>query len=197
MNQQVIIDFFNKAAAYWDDIAYDNSEKINKILEFSDIRENSSVLDVACGTGVLTPFLLKRKVSRITGIDISPEMINAAKAKYTQYNNIEFINISAEDIDFDKKFDRIIIFDAFPHFCNKEKVIQKMAKHLKPDGRLTIAHSMGRKQLDELHKKTAGQVSDKMVSGNELAEMLSTDFFVDITIDNDDIFIVSATLKLP
>lgn len=197
MNQQVIIDFFNKAAAYWDDIAYDNSEKINKILDFSDIRENSSVLDVACGTGVLIPFLLKRKVSRITGIDISPEMINAAKAKYTQYNNVVFINISAEDIDFEEKFDRIIIFDAFPHFCNKEKVIQKMAENLKPDGRLTIAHSMGRKHLDELHKKTAGQVSDKMVSGYELAKMLSTDFLADIIIDNEDIFIVSATPKLP
>ena len=197
MNQQVIIDFFNKAAAYWDDIAYDNSEKINKILEFSDIRENSSVLDVACGTGVLTPFLLEHKASHITGIDISPEMINAANAKFTQYNNVEFINTSAEDIDFEDKFDRIIIFDAFPHFCNKEKVIQKMAENLKPDGRLTIAHSMGRKQLDELHKKTAGQVSDKMVSGNELAEMLSMDFLADIIIDNKDIFIVSATLKLP
>jgi hypothetical protein len=36
-----------------------------------------------------------------------------------------------------------------------------------------------------------------MVSGNELAEMLSTDFLADIIIDNDDIFIVSATPKLP
>lgn len=195
MDQQVIIDFFNKAAAYWDDIAHDNSEKISKILDFSDIREKSSVLDVACGTGVLIPFLLKRNVSHVTGIDISPEMINSAKTKFTQYNNVEFINASAEDIDFVQKFDRIIIFDAFPHFCHKEKVIKKMAEHLKPDGRLTIAHSMGRKQLDELHQKTAGQVSDKMVSGNDLSKILSPDFCVDIIVDNEDIFIVSATLK--
>ncbi len=195
MDQQVIIDFFNKASAHWDDIAYDNSEKINKILDFSDIRENLNVLDVACGTGVLTPFLLERKASLITGIDISPKMINLAKAKFTQYNNVEFINISAEDIDFEQKFDRVIIFDAFPHFCNKLKVIEVMANHLKADGRLTIAHSMGRTQLDELHTKTAGQVSDKMVSGNELAEFLSPHFCVDVIIDDDDIFIVGATLK--
>ena len=195
MDQPIIIDFFNNASAHWDDIAYDNSEKINKILDFSDIHEKATVLDVACGTGVLTPFLLNRKVSNITGIDISPEMVNLAKAKFTQYNNVKFINISAEDIDFEQKFDRIIIFDAYPHFCNKLKVIDAMAKHLNTDGRITIAHSMGRAQLDELHKKTAGQVSDKMVSGNELAETLSHHFCADVIVDDDDIFIVSATPK--
>lgn len=193
MEQQKIIDFFNKASATWDSIAFDNTEKINKILDYSDFYGNPTVLDIACGTGVLTHFLLERGASHITGIDISPEMIRLAKAKFMQYNNVEFINISAEDICFNQRFDRIIIFDAFPHFCNRQKVIEVMAEHLEADGRLTIAHSMGRAQLDELHKKTAGQVSDKMVSAKELAELLSPHFCVDTFVDDEDIFIVSAT----
>lgn len=193
MEQQKIIDFFNKASATWDSIAFDNTEKINKILDYSDFYGNPTVLDIACGTGVLTHFLLERGASHITGIDISPEMIRLAKAKFMQYNNVEFINISAEDICFNQRFDRIIIFDAFPHFCNRQKVIEVMAEHLEADGRLTIAHSMGRAQLDELHKKTAGQVSDKMVSAKELAELLSPHFCVDTSVDDEDIFIVSAT----
>ncbi len=193
MEQQKIINFFNKASATWDSIAFDNTEKINRILDYSDFQGNPTVLDIACGTGVLTPFFLERGASHITGIDISPEMIKLAKAKFSQYNNVEFINISAEDICFNQKFDRIIIFDAFPHFCNRQKVIEVAAEHLKANGKLTIAHSMGRAQLDELHQKTAGQVSDKMVSAKELAELLSPHFCVDAAVDNDDIFIVSAT----
>ncbi len=195
MDQQKIIDFFNKASADWDSIANDNTEKINRILDYSDFRGNPNVLDVACGTGVLTPFLSEHGASHITGIDISPEMIKLAKAKFLHYNNVDFINISAEDICLNQKFDRIIIFDAFPHFCHKEKVIESVAKHIKLDGRLTIAHSMGRAQLDELHRRTAGQVSDKMLSGTELAELLSTHFHTDTIIDEDDIFVVSAIPK--
>ncbi len=193
MDQQVIIDFFNKASSQWDEIAHDNTEKISQILNYSDIHENLSVLDIACGTGVLTPFLMNRGATHIKGVDISPEMIKLSKQKFAEYNNVEFFTVSAEDMHFKEKFDRIIIFDAFPHFCNKQKVIESVAGHIKPDGRFTIAHSMGRSQLDELHEKTAGQVSDKMVSGEELAEFLSPYFCVDVIVDNDDIFIVSAT----
>ncbi len=195
MEQQAIIDFFNKASAGWDSMAFDNTEKINKILDYTDFRENMNVLDIACGTGVLTPFLLKRGARHIMGIDIAPAMIDLAKSKFSKYNNVDFLTASAEDISFEESFDRIIIFDAFPHFCNKEKVIKAVAEHIEPDGRFTIAHSMGRVQLDELHKKTAGQVSDKMLSGEGLAKLLSPSFCVDIIIDNDDIFIVSATPK--
>ncbi len=193
MEQQKIIDFFNKASATWDSIAFDNTEKINRILDYSDFNESPNVLDVACGTGVLTLFLLERGASHITGIDISPEIIRLAKKKFFGNNNIKFLTGSAENMCFEEKFDYIIIFDAFPHFCNKQRVIESVAKHIKPDGRLTIAHSMGRAQLDELHQKTAGQVSDKMVSAKELSELLSPYFCVDTAVDDDDIFIVSAT----
>jgi demethylmenaquinone methyltransferase/2-methoxy-6-polyprenyl-1,4-benzoquinol methylase len=42
-----------------------------------------SVLDVACGTGVLFPDYLARNVKSVTGIDLSPAMIDVAKVKYS------------------------------------------------------------------------------------------------------------------
>ena len=48
------------------------------ILDNGGIKEDIHVLDVACGTGVLFPDYLKRKVASVTGVDISQKMAKIA-----------------------------------------------------------------------------------------------------------------------
>lgn len=45
-----------------------------------------SVLDVACGTGVLIPDYLERGAAQVTAIDIAPEMVRIAREKFPQEN---------------------------------------------------------------------------------------------------------------
>lgn len=81
MNKREVIAFFDKCAPGWDAHMVRDEEKISFILDVAGVKPGISVLDVACGTGVLFQDYLARGVSRVTGVDISPEMARIAVTK--------------------------------------------------------------------------------------------------------------------
>ena len=81
MEQQAVIDFFDQAAAGWDAQLVRNEAVIGQILDNAGIRPGVSVLDVACGTGVLFGDYVRRGAAQVTAIDLSPEMAARAAAK--------------------------------------------------------------------------------------------------------------------
>ena len=192
MNKEKIKEFFDFFAPRWDDEPIADTYIINTILDNADVCENIDVLDVACGTGVLFPFYLERNVKSITAVDLSPEMVKIAKSKFPQ---ADVICGDAETISFDKQFDVIMIYNAFPHFPEPVKVIENLSKYLKDGGRLSIAHGLSKKELDEIHMKSAGKVSNILPECDELAELLSSYFNVDITISDNKMYQVSGTKR--
>ena len=83
MNKKDITEFFDRLASCWDDNMIRNEEAIELILDKGGIKEGTTVLDIACGTGVLFPDYISRG-ALVTGIDISAEMVKAAKEKFPQ-----------------------------------------------------------------------------------------------------------------
>jgi tRNA (uracil-5-)-methyltransferase len=71
----------------------------NKIVEISDIDENTIVLDICCGTGTIGLSLAK-KAKHIVGVEIIPEAIEDAKinSDFNEIKNVEWICGKAEDI---------------------------------------------------------------------------------------------------
>ncbi len=63
------------------------------LLKKIKINSNSTVLDIGTGTGGFAGILLELTSADITGIDLSPEMLN--KAKRTYEDKIKFINLAA------------------------------------------------------------------------------------------------------
>ena len=188
MDKETIRDFFNNFAPQWDNEHVAEKEIIDTVLDNGGIKENVDILDVACGTGVLFPYYLERKVKSITAVDISPEMVKIAKSKFPQ---ADVICGDAENFTFPHQFDAIMIYNAFPHFPEPEKVIENLSKHLKSGGKISIAHGLSKKELDEIHMKSAGKVSNILPECEELAEMLKPYFNVDIMISNDKMYQVS------
>ena len=188
MDKETIRDFFNNFAPQWDNEPIAEKEIIDTVLDNGGIKENVDILDVACGTGVLFPYYLERKVKSITAVDISPEMVKIAKSKFPQ---ADVICGDAENFTFPHQFDAIMIYNAFPHFPEPEKVIENLSKHLKSGGKISIAHGLSKKELDEVHMKSAGKVSNILPECEELAEMLRPYFNVDIMISNDKMYQVS------
>ena len=84
MEKKDVIEFFDRCAPTWDAEMIKKDEIIEAILDNAEVGEGMDVLDVACGTGVMIPYYLKRNVSSVTGIDISPEMAKIAAGKYAQ-----------------------------------------------------------------------------------------------------------------
>jgi demethylmenaquinone methyltransferase/2-methoxy-6-polyprenyl-1,4-benzoquinol methylase len=145
-----------------------NDEIIGKILDMGKVTAGADVLDVACGTGVLFPDYLARNVGSLTGIDISYQMAKIAREKFPQ---VQVICGDVEEADFQKKFDCIMVYNAFPHFPDPGKLIRVLTEHLKPGGTLTVAHGMSRAQIDHHHEGAASKVSVGLMHEDALANI--------------------------
>lgn len=192
MEKKDIINFFDNLAEGWDAEQIPKDAIIEKILDNGGVEEGKDILDVACGTGTLFPFYFKRKVNSVTGIDISPQMVKIAKGKFPA---TETICGDAEEYHFGKKFDIIMIYNAFPHFPNPEKLIKHIAGYLNDGGRLTVAHSMSRAEIISRHEKRAAKVSLELPTAEDLAESLKPYFNIDIIISDNEMYQVSGIKK--
>lgn len=191
MNKKTVMEFFDDFAPRWDKEPIADKEIINTILDNAGIVDGVNVLDIGCGTGVLFPYYLERNAV-ITAVDLSPQMVKVARNKFPQ---AKIICGDAEEITFDDNFDCVMIYNAFPHFPDPKVLIENLSKALKTGGRFTIAHGMSKKELDEVHKKSAGNVSNTLPECDELAQMLNPYFNVDIMLSNDKMYQVTGTKK--
>lgn len=172
MNKQDVITFFDSLASGWDADMIRNDEIIGKILDNVGVTAGTEVLDVACGTGVLLPDYLKRGVKSVTAVDISPEMVKIAQRKFPE-GNVHILCGDVEEIPLEQRFDCIVVYNAFPHFPEPEKLICRLAGLLKPGGRLTIAHGMSRAAIDSHHSGIANRVSMGLMHEDQLAELMA------------------------
>lgn len=190
INKQDVIAFFDRCAPTWDENMVRNEDVIARILDNSGIGPGVSVLDVACGTGVLFPDYLSRNVRKVTAVDISPEMVKIAESKYPE-EPIHVICDDVEEIVFEEQFDVVMVYNAFPHFCDAESLIRALARATKPGGRLSIAHSMSRKMIDHHHCGQAKPVSNGLMSEKELAGLFAPWYQVDIIVSDEYMYQVS------
>ena len=188
MNKQDVIAFFDRLAPQWDADMIRHEDVIAKILDNAGIRPGVHVLDVACGTGVLFPDYLERKVASLTAIDISPEMAKIAREKFPQAN---VICGDVEETVFDRKFDCIMVYNAFPHFPDPEKLIAVLSGLLAPGGTLTVAHGMSRAAIDRHHEGPPSKVSVGLLHEDALAEIFSRHLTVTAKISDDQMYQVT------
>ena len=195
MEKKDIIEFFDRCAPTWDTEMIKNDEIIDKILDNAEIQESQHILDVACGTGVLFDYYLDRNVASVTGIDISPEMAKIAQRKYADNPKVTVICGDVEEAAFSQKFDRIVVYNAFPHFPYPKRLIKLLAHLLKEGGRMTIAHGMSRAAIDNHHSSSASKVSNGLMPADQLKKLFDAHFDVEIMISNDQMYQVSGVKR--
>lgn len=192
MEKKDIITFFDKCAPWWDTDMVRHEDLITAILDNGGIKEGIHVLDVACGTGVLFPDYLSRNVASVTGIDISPEMAKIAAEKFPE---VKVICGDVETAEFSRKFDAIMVYNAFPHFPNPAHLIKVLAGLVKTGGKLSVAHGMSRAQLTSHHAGRASLVSIDLLHEKELAALMEPYFDVDVIISNDRMYQVAGVRR--
>lgn len=178
-----VIDFFDRLAPNWDAELIRNDRIISLILDNAGVRTGKDVLDVATGTGVLIPDYLARGVASLTAIDISPKMVEIARGKFAQ-ENVTILCGDAENMDFGRQFDCIVVYNAFPHFPDPERLITRLAFLLKEGGTQTVAHGMSREKIDAHHHGTASHVSNGLMPAEELAAIFEK--YLSVTVEISD-----------
>lgn len=126
-------------------ILYHFSPVRQNILEWYDIKEGASVLEIGSGCGAITGVLCS-KAKKVKCVELSKKrsFINAYRNKI--YDNLEIMVGNFNDIVIDEKFDYITLIgvleyadyytesnDSFVSF------LKNISKYLKKDGRLLIA----------------------------------------------------------
>lgn len=194
MDIKEIKEFFNKYAPSWDDDMVINEDIIKTIFDDANIKEGNVILDVATGTGVLIPFYLKRNIKEVIGVDLSDKMIEIAKGKFND-KRVIFKCKDVNDLICNNYFDNIVIYNAFPHFCNPDKLIKHLSEMLKENGRLTIAHGASREKINKHHSGVANNISNTLMTGEELAKIMSKYLDVINIIDDETMYEVIGIKK--
>ncbi len=108
----------------------------SKILE--QLSSEKTVLDLACGTGILTKQIAEKLPNaEITGVDMTKNYLEKAKEKLISYQNISFVNQDAEKLDLGKKFD-CITASYLPKYCTADVLIKNCLEHLNVGGKIIL-----------------------------------------------------------
>ena len=132
----------------WASINQGPFQSTSKLIQLLNIKKGDKVLDLACGTGVVTK-KIRRKIGSlgyVVGGDSSITAIKTAKKWIGTELNLDFVNIDAENFYFSKKFDIITCQYALFFFPNSQKALKNIKKNLKKTGKLGITvHGAARK----------------------------------------------------
>ena len=125
-----------------------------KIVDRGLCVKGQKVLDLGTGTGVL-PRNMYRFGASWTGTDISPEQIEQAKRLSEEAGmKIDYQAVPTEDVDYpDGSFDVITACQCFWYF-DHEKVMPKLERLLKPEGKLVILYMAWLPFEDEIAGKS-------------------------------------------
>lgn len=158
-NMDKVEKFFDEKAKTWDR-SDDHSLLIKEqLIDNAQIVKGDHVLDIGCGTGVITELLFNRSQEDVDAIDLSSEMINIAKMKFLNNEKLHFIHKNFLEYFPNKKYDKLIVYNAYPHFLDLDKFIKHCHELLNNNGVLLIIHSLSRKELNSHHKAHALKVS--------------------------------------
>lgn len=146
-NRKEQASFFDALAPKWSEVRILDQEKVKQLL--SPLSLKGEVLDVACGDGVLDEELLSEGL-QVDGIDISAEMIRNAKAKHPNPNLTYFCG-DFYSFETQKRYDALIVFDAYPHFIDRDAFAEKASRLLKKGGRLFILQDAAKETINQAH----------------------------------------------
>ena len=182
-------EFFENIADSWNNDG-NNFEAIEELFKLIIIKNGDKVLDLGCGKGVVSPYIYKYSNTKVIGLDLSDKMIEGAKIinkdtlKY-EYHVGDFI-----DYKFNQKFDKIIIFNAFPHFLDKDALAKKSYELLNDFGYLIIMHDLGKERLNNHHNEHAKMISCGLNNPEEEYKYFNKYFILEKSIDEADRYLM-------
>lgn len=146
--KEQVAQMFNNIARRYDflnhflSLGIDNIWRRKAIKQLKNIYSNPVILDVASGTGDLAIAALKLNPQKVTGIDISEEMLNIGIKKIQKKGFQDIIELKkgdSENLEFNNDtFDAITVAFGVRNFENLNKGLAEMHRVLKPDGKVVI-----------------------------------------------------------
>lgn len=132
---------WNKAAPYYDTLWQEQLKPAQELLlSMAAIRNGEWVLDIACGSGLVTfpAALAVAPNGKVTATDLSEYMLEIARDLAKEYglHHVSFQQMEAEKLTFpDACFDVVLCSLGLMYVSDPLQVIREMYRVLKPGGR--------------------------------------------------------------
>jgi len=202
LNIREKISFFDERASIWDEMVPEETHYplIWAGLESIGVQPDERVVDLGCGTGIVTKALLKRMSSRgrVFAVDFSKKMIAVSKSKIPD-KRVSWNTSDAAELSFPaNEMDRVICFSAWPHFHHAKIVAQTCFHMLKPNGNLHIWHGSSRNLINKIHADAGPAVADDVLPpAEEVSAMLEeVGFFIHTCVDNENAYLITAEKRI-
>src|SRR5262245_841074 len=116
--------------------------EVDFLLRSVRLSRGARILDVACGYGRHAAELSRRGFC-VVGLDLSRPMLDEARRRFREGPRLSFVRADMRRLDFAEEFDAVVsFFTSFKYFApgQNEAVLRRMARALRPSGRLLIDH---------------------------------------------------------
>jgi ubiquinone/menaquinone biosynthesis C-methylase UbiE len=139
--RQLQLDFYREAAQRYDSWAGGaNVRAGQRLAEFAEVRSDERVVDVGCGTGLISRSLgATRSALEHMAIDLSPDMIAVAREHATPEANTQYVVMDAQDLVFhDSMFDVAMLGQSLACLEDPWRALAEVRRVLRPDGRIAV-----------------------------------------------------------
>lgn len=189
---------WDKAAPYYDK-GWQNQlwPAQERLLASTNIKSGDHVLDVSCGSGLVTLPIAEAVSSTgsVAGIDLSEGMIKKAQLRTEKLNfsHVSFKQMDAESLDFENNsFDAVVCSLGFMYFPNPGKALKDMYRVAKPSAEISTLVWGARKEcgwasifpiVDKRVKSDVCPLFFQLGSGNALKNAFESVGFEDVSSD--------------
>jgi len=147
---------------------------LDKILSSCTRLDDKKYLDFACGTGRIVGYV-GRRFSCAIGMDISASMLEVAM-KQSPFATFVQGDITCDDLLDQERFDVITAFRFFPNAepALRANVMERLARRLKPGGRLIINNHKNEGSLLLRVARIFGKGDPNNMTSLEMEELISS-----------------------
>lgn len=183
-------EFFNGLAENWRKEAPIDASALEALFSQVNLPADGRVLDVGCGTGVIDGYL-KSVCRAVDAVDISEKMIGKARTENPEVNYYvaDFYEFTDQEL-----YDAIVVFDAYPHFIDKEAFAAKANSLLKETGTLWIMFDESRERINGYHTGRS-DISVSLLSAEKEGAKLNEFFEVFYKADDAEHYIIGLQKK--
>ncbi len=129
------------SAKSFDDPARDAWQLPDRVIAALVLKPGQTVADIGSGTGYFSVRLAKSPAApKVYGADVEPAMVKYLRDRASKegLSNVVAVQAAADTPNLPEPVDVVLIVDTYHHIGDREVYFRRLAKSLKPGGRVAI-----------------------------------------------------------
>lgn len=130
-----------ESARTFDDPARDAWQLPDRVIAALNLKRGQVIADIGAGTGYFSVRLAKSEAQpKVYAVDIEPSMVSYVRERAAKegLNNVIAVQAAADQPNLPEPVDLILIVDTYHHIGDREAYFRRLAKSIKPGGRVAI-----------------------------------------------------------